>query len=283
MIVDIFIPAIVVLMMVIVGTGLQAREFRVILQSPGPLIGSTFAQILLLPLGAVIMIALLDPPQELAVGVLLVSACPGGALSNFYCYLGRLNVPLSVMLTAVSSLLSFAALPLVLELTLPAVSSNSDLAIPVPQLMRTLLLFLLLPLGVGMVMRHYFRGLVESYSLRMRALSLSLLVILLLLIVVDQWDTVQDIYMQAALLTLLFSGFAILVAWGTGAVFGLDVIDRYVLSVEFSIRNVGAAALVAVLTLGRPEFLAFGALFVVFQAPLIALLLYRYNARQLKA
>lgn len=278
MIVDIFIPAIVALMMVIVGTGLQAREFRVILQSPGPLIGSTFSQILLLPLGAVIMIALLDPPQELAVGLLLVSACPGGALSNFYCYLGRLNVPLSVMLTAVSSLLSFAALPLVLELTLSTVSSNSDLVIPVPQLMRTLLLLLLLPLGVGMLMRHYFRGLAESYSLRMRALSISLLVILLLLIVVDQWDTVQDIYMQAALLTLLFSGFAILVAWGTGVVFGLDVIDRYVLSVEFSIRNVGAAALVAVLTLGRPEFVAFGALFVVFQAPLIALLLYRFRA-----
>lgn len=283
MIVDIFIPAIVVLMMLIVGTGVQAREFRIILQSPAPLIGSTISQVLLLPLGAVIMISLLDPPQELAVGLLLVSACPGGALSNFYCYLGRLNVPLSVMLTALSSLLSFAALPLVLELTVSAVAPNSDFAVPVPQLMQMLLLFLLLPIGIGMAMRHFFSGMVQSNAVRMRALSLFLLVILLLLIVVDQWNTVREIYMQAALLTLLFSGFAISVAWGTGAVFGLEVVGRYVLSVEFSIRNVGAAALVATLTLGRPEFVAFGALFVVFQAPLIALLLYRYKARSINA
>jgi len=279
MIVDIFIPAIVVLMMLIVGTGVQAREFRIILRSSGVLIGSTFSQILLLPLGAVIMISLLDPPQELAVGLLLVSACPGGALSNFYCYLGRLNVPLSVMLTALSTLLSFAALPFILELTVPAARSNSELAIPVLQLMQTLLLFLLLPIGVGMAMRYFFPGLVESNAVRMRTLSLFLLVILLLLIVVDQWNTVRDIYMEAALLTLLFSVFAISVAWGTGAVLGLEAIDRYVLSVEFSIRNVGAAALVAASTLGRPEFVAFGALFVVFQSPLIALLLYRYRMR----
>ena len=283
MIVDIFIPAIVVLMMVIVGTGVQAREFRAILQSPGALIGGTFSQILLLPAGAVIMISLLDPPQELAVGLLLVSACPGGALSNFYCYLGRLNVSFSVMLTALSTLLSFAALPLVLELTVSTVAPNSELAIPVLQLMQTLLLFLLLPIGVGMAMRYFSPGLVASNAVRMRTLSLFLLVILLLLIVFDQWNTVRDIYMQAALLTLLFSGFAFSVAWGTGAVFGLETIDRYVLSVEFSIRNVGAAALVATSTLGRPEFLAFGALFVVFQAPLIALLLYRYSVRQMKA
>lgn len=155
------------------------------------------------------------------------------------------------MLTALSTLLSFAALPLVLELTISTVAPNSELAIPVLQLMQTLSLFLL--------------------------------VILLLLIVFDQWNTVRDIYMQAALLALLFSGFAFLVAWGAGAVFGLETIDRYVLSVEFSIRNVGAAALVATSTLGRPEFVAFGALFVVFQAPLIALLLYGHRARQMKA
>jgi len=279
MIVGIFIPAIVVLMMVIVGTGLRAGEFGALLRAPKTLVVATLAQTLLLPVLAMALVWLLEPAPELAIGLLLVAACPGGALSNFYCHLARLDVPLSVSLTVVSSLLSFISLPLVLDLSVTGMAGNIDLNVPVGQLMRQLLLYLILPIAVGMVIRRLSGRFVQRHSGAMRAVSLTLLVALLLLIVGSQWATVQRMALESAWLALLFTGFAILFALGTAFALRLAPRTRTVLAVEFAIRNVGAAALVAAITLGRPELVAFGALFVVFQAPLILLLLFWRRAR----
>ena len=87
MIINVLIPAIVMLLMVVVGTGLQVGQFGTMLSNKVVLIGGSLAQIVLLPAGALIIVYLLDPSPELAAGPILVAACPGGALSNFYCHL----------------------------------------------------------------------------------------------------------------------------------------------------------------------------------------------------
>jgi len=78
---------------------------------------------------------------------------------------------------------------------------------------------------------------------------------------------------------VLFTGFAVFSGWGSGYLLGLNQTDRFVFSVEFAVRNVGVAALVAASTLGHPELVAFGALFVVFQFPLIVLFFFFYQRR----
>jgi len=273
MAVDLLIPVIVVFLMVATGTGVQVSQFRLVLAFPLALLGGTIAQVLLLPLVALLLIWISDPAPELAAGLVLVAASPGGALSNVYCYLGRLNVSLSVMLTTLSTLLSFAALPLVLAVSLPVIGPAGGDAIPLGEMMMRLVIFLLLPVAVGMAIRRYAAGLVERSAARLRAVGLALLVLLIGLIVLDQWQTVMAIYRESALLGGLFTCVAAVIGWLVGALLGRDPDDRYVFSIEFAIRNLGAAALVASATLGRPEFLAFGALFVVVQFPLVLLLL----------
>jgi len=278
MIISVFIPVIVVFMMIIVGSGLQISQLKSILQAPKIILVSTLAQIVFLPLTAVGLIYLLDLPAELAVGLLLISAAPGGGLSNFYCYLGRLDVPLSVILTAISSIFSFITLPLILEFTLHFVSSSADFFIPVSILIKKLLFILLLPIAIGMLIRYYFFELIEKKTLIVRAFSLVLLLMLLLLIVIDQWHIIKDIYRDAVLITLLFTGIAMSIAWLTAYVLKLPKDKQIVLSIEFAIRNVGITALIAASILGRPEFVAFGALFVVFQFPVMSALIY-YSRR----
>ncbi len=278
MIIDVFIPAIVVLLMLLVGTGLQLAQFKAMLRSPRLVITGMLAQILLLPAGALLIIFLVQPEPELAAGLLLVAACPGGALSNTYCYLGGLNVALSVMLTAASTLLSFVALPLILGVTFLAIAPGWAMEIPVRELALRLLLFLLFPVGAGMLIRARFHPWLKSKISRLRITSLGLLLALLVLIVVDQWETVRVSYVESAVLAVLFTGFAALVARGVGGILGMVRGEYYVFAIEFAIRNIGAAALVAASTLGRPEFVAFGALFVVFQFPLIVVMLYRYRS-----
>jgi BASS family bile acid:Na+ symporter len=276
---DLLIPVIVVLLMVAAGTGVRVKEFRMVVRAPVVVFGGTIAQALLLPLVALALIRISAPAPELAAGLILVAASPGGALSNFYCYLGRLNVSLSVMLTTLSTLASFAVLPVVLSLFLPAIGGGGETAIPVGEMMLRLVLLLLLPVGVGMLIQHFAPRQVERYATRMRVVGLVLLVALIGLIVLDQWQTVTVTYGEAALLGVLFTLAAAVVGWLAGVLLGLGADDRRVFAIEFAIRNLGAAALVAVATLGRPEFLAFGALFVVVQLPLVLLLLKLWGVR----
>ena len=270
---DILIPIIVVFLMVAAGTGIEAGQFRLVLRAPVVLLGGTLAQVLLLPLLALLLVRLFGPTPELAAGLVLVAASPGGALSNFYCYLGRLNVSLSVMLTTLSTLFSFAVLPIVLVLALPAIGPDAEAALPVGDMMMRLVLFLLLPVGVGMWIRHVVPERVERSATSLRILGLALLVVLIALIVFDQWQTVIATYRESVLLGVLFTLAAVVTGWVVAALLRVDEGERYVFAIEFAIRNLGAAALVATATLDRPEFLAFGALFVVVQFPLVVLLL----------
>jgi BASS family bile acid:Na+ symporter len=270
---QLLIPVIVVLLMVAAGTGVRTSQFRMVLRAPVVLFGGTIAQAVALPLVALLLIRVSDPAPELAAGLILVAACPGGALSNFYCYLGRLNVSLSVMLTTLSTLFSFAVLPVVLILALPATGPNAEAALPVGEMAARLVLFLLLPVGVGMLIRHRSPQLVARSAARLRAVGLALVVVLIGLIVHDQWQTVSATYRESVLLGVLFTLAAVVTGWLVGALVGLGADDRYVFAIEFAIRNLGAAALVASATLGRPEFLAFGALFIVVQFPLVTSLL----------
>jgi bile acid:Na+ symporter, BASS family len=275
------IPLIVVLLMLAAGTGISAAQFRLVLQSPVALIGGTLAQALLLPLLALGLIVVARPAPELAAGLILVAASPGGALSNFYCYLGRLDVSLSVMLTTLSTLVSFIVLPLALVLApaLPAVGPNGVAVVPVGEIMVRLIFFLLLPVGVGMVVRHFVPEWVERSASRLRAVGLLLVVALITLIVLDQWQTVVETYREAVSLGILFTGAAIVAGWVVGAGCGLGADGRRVFAIEFAIRNLGAAALIASASLGRPDFLAFGAIFVGVQLPIVLLLLLAWRAR----
>lgn len=279
MIVKILIPLCVMLLMIIVGTGLQMKQFRVLMESPVPLLGGTLLQMVLLPAGALGIVFLIQPSIELAAGLLLVSACPGGALSNYYSHLGRLNVALSVMMTAISSLLAFAVLPVILAIVFPLIASVQQTEIPAAQLVRQLIVMLLVPIGVGMLIREFFRVIVEHHASRLRALGLVLVVLLLGLILFDQWEGATRLFTDALILAVLFTGIAVLAGWFSGFLTKQNTVDRYTFAVEFSVRNVGIAAVVAATALDRPEFVIFGALFVVIQFPLIMLLLFAYRAR----
>ncbi len=264
--------------MIIVGTGLQIKQFRVFVEFPIPLIGGTLLQVLLLPTGALGIVFLMQPSTELAAGLLLVSACPGGALSNYYCHLGRLNVALSVMLTAVSSLLAFALLPVVLSVVFPLVASVQQTNIPVAQLVRQLFIMLLMPIGVGLLIRKYFGNIVERNTSRLKHFGLTLVVLLLSLILFDQWEGAKRLFTDALILAVLFTIVAASAGWYSGHLTKQDSVGRFTFAVEFSVRNVGIAAVVAATAMDRPEFVIFGALFVVIQFPLVMLLLYMHRA-----
>jgi len=266
-----FVPALVVLMMTIVGTGLSVEQFKMIIRNSATVLWGSLIGLLLLPAGALIIGNLLASGPEMVGALVLIAACPGGALSNYYCYLVKSNAALSVVLTGLSSLHAFITLPILLTLLLPHVLQTENLQLPFGLMIERLLFLLLLPILIGVFIRHRFPHFILRRTRSLRGLSILFLIALLVAVLFPQWHKAQAMIGDALMLGTVFTGYAMLVGWGVG--FGLRLKDgeKMVLPLEYAIHNLGIAAIIAATCLGRPEFLTFAGLFVVLQFVLISL------------
>lgn len=270
---DTLVLLIVILLMIVVGTEILPAQLTAVLQQPRALLSATLAQFIFLPALAVLLILVLQPPTAVAGGLLLVAASPGGALSNFYCLLGRLHLALSVTLTTLTGFTAVVIMPVVLAMIAPLTLGLQAFAVPVGELALRLVFFLLLPIGLGMLLRHYWSAQLDKHARALRAGSIGLLIVFLILVLLDQQDAAITMLIDITQITVIFTTLALVGGWLIARLLGWQGGDRAVLAIEFAVRNVGIAAVIALSTFAQPAFAAFGALFLILQLPLLVFLL----------
>lgn len=263
------LPVIVVLMMIIVGTEITRSQLTTALQMGRALAGATLGQLLLLPSLAVLVVWLLQPSPAVAGGLLLVAVSPGGGMSNYYCALGRLNVAFSVTLTTFSGFVALAAMPLLFATIVPAALGVEAFGVPVSEMMSRLLVFMALPIVVGMTLRQFIPAAFERSGKMIRVSGLCLLIAFLALVFVEERHAVSEMFGEVVAVTAVFTFLGLLAGWASGSVLRLNRADRAVVAVEFAARNVGIASLLALISFQKPEFAAFGALFLLLQGPIL--------------
>jgi BASS family bile acid:Na+ symporter len=129
-VVDVGVPALVFFAMVVVGMELTTEDFRRVARQPATVLAATTGQFVLLPAIGWFLVGSLRLQPAIAQGVLLVAACPGGAMANVYTYLARANVALSVTLTAVSCLAAVVVTPLALAVLQAQDGGSTGFSIP---------------------------------------------------------------------------------------------------------------------------------------------------------
>lgn len=138
-----------VLAMLGMGVVMRPKDFVEILLEPKPIIVGALYQLVGIPLLTVALVYFVEMPPEIVVGFFMLAAMPGGSMSNIYTYLGKGNAALSVALTGLMTLLALITAPLILRLFasdyIPA-----SIEMPAATIMREILLYLLLPLSIGM-------------------------------------------------------------------------------------------------------------------------------------
>ncbi|NJO01430.1 MAG: hypothetical protein HC880_06825 [Bacteroidia bacterium] len=159
-----------------VSLDLDWGKFIRVLRRPRLLIVGLFSQILLLPAATFLLIYLVKPYPSLGLGMLLVACCPGGSVSNFYTYLARGNVALSISLTAVSTLLSPLLTPLNFalyqELLAGVQPSSERLYIPFREMVYTVSYLIIVPVSLGILCRYYLPWLTARMKQPLKLLSL---------------------------------------------------------------------------------------------------------------
>ena len=267
---DAAIPIVTFLMMVAVGHGLTTTDLRRSATDLRAVITATVSQLILLPLIATVIILVFEPAPTVIAGLVLVAACPGGTISNFYTCLAHANAALSLTLTAVSCLLSFITLPiLVMAGFFFWLNDQPEVQVPFTMLVGQLLILVALPTCLGMIFRLWRPAATERRDIILRRVSLFALVSLVAYIVYDQRSAIAADLREASLVAVVFTFLAMAAGYALAWVTGRSPVDRLTYLIEFPCRNLALALVVAVTVLDRPDFLAFAAVLLLTQALVI--------------
>jgi BASS family bile acid:Na+ symporter len=187
------LPIALILIMTGVGMTLRPANFSDVLRQPKAFIVGAVAQMLLLPLAAVAVIALFGLQGELAVGLLILALCPGGTTSNLYSYLCKADVGLSVSLTALVGLVTPFTLPLLTAWGIEFyLGGNTSFSLPLLKTWLTLMVVSVLPVFLGMFVKAKWPELADRMQ---PAISRFSVVVLLLLIVSIAYNLGDDLWL----------------------------------------------------------------------------------------
>ncbi|MCP4382281.1 MAG: hypothetical protein GY798_12855 [Hyphomicrobiales bacterium] len=237
------IPAVLCLLMFVVGLELRSENLIALIHRPRVVFSAIAAQLLIFPVIAIAVLQIVPVREDLGTAMIVLSLCPGGAISNFYVYLSNRNTELSVSLTAIATLLSPISIPAMLFLL--SIVIGAGLSAP-PQLMvsiiLSLFLFILTPIVIGMLISRSFGEMVRLWR---GTLQFASLIVLLALVIATGWTFRMAIFSDLTLIigyAVVFTLGAMLVGYAASLV--IDPAEAKTLVIEFSVRNVAIALLV---------------------------------------
>ncbi len=235
------INAAIGLMMLGVALDLTADDFKRILRSPkAPLIGLA-AQFILLPAGTFLLTLIIRPQPAIALGMILVAACPGGNLSNLMTYLAKGNCAISISMTAVSTLAAIVMTPLNLALW---GSLNPDTArllqtvsLRPLDIFFTVFIILGMPLAAGMVLARLFPGLADKVRQPFKIFTLVFFILIVLGALAANWKIFLNVIGLVMVVVLIHNALALNIGYWTARLAGLAEPDSRAVAIEVGIQN----------------------------------------------
>ena len=242
----------VVLGIIMFGVALDIRvaDFGRLIKDPkAPLIGLT-CQFLLLPALAFGMITLLNTPAPIAIGVMLVAACPGGNLSNFLTTLANGNGAVSVTMSAVSTMLSIVMTPFNLGFWASLNPETAELmriiSIDPMEITRTVFTILIIPTLLGMGFRQWLPTIAERISKPMKIGSMLVFMLFVLGALSGNLEALTEFWPYVLVPMVLLNAMALLLGYGAARLTGLPQRDRKAVAFETGIQNTGFGLVLAI-------------------------------------
>ncbi|MBY6210226.1 bile acid:sodium symporter [Microbulbifer agarilyticus] len=280
--ISIGLPISLFIIMIGIGMTLTARDFHQVTVKPAGLILGSITQILLMPAIAFALAWALALPPAMAVGLVIIAACPGGTTSNLFTMLARGNVALSIVLTISASLITIMTLPVFANYALQLYyGAQQEIALPFVRTVLMLSAIVLLPVAIGMTikaLRPAFAGRAEGFVSIFGGLVLVLLVVG---IVYGVRDRIFDLMAQAGPATIALNLFGIALGFLSAKLVGLGKREGLAIATELGIKN-GTLGLMVTLTLMHSNEMSVpSAIYGVIMFP-IGFMLVAYGRRVVK-
>ena len=239
-------PIILALIMLGLGLGLRFEDFTRVFKSPKDFFIGFFSQLIILPLVAYLLIIILRTPPEIAIGVMIIAAAPGGVTSNILTKFANGDVALSISLTAIISLLSIITVPFIIfkSIDLLNVSASTN-EISMIGISVKMFLVVTLPVILGMIIRRFANNFVSSNEKTIQTISLILFLIVLFGAIIQERANILPYMMKAGTITFLLNIIMMLIGFYVAKIFATGIQQRKCISLECGLQNGTLAIFVA--------------------------------------
>ena len=239
-------PIALAIIMLGLGFSLTINDFlRVIKNFKDFIVGFIF-QIILLPIIAFILIKILNTPLEIAIGVMVIAAAPGGVTSNILTKFANGDVALSISLTAVVSLLSIFSVPFVIFKSAELLNfSNFNSDISIVSMSLKMFTVVTLPVIAGMIIRKIAKEFIEKNTLLIQRVSLICFGLIFLGIYIEEWDKIVNFIVRAGIVALLLNITMMFIGYYFAKYFVSGIKQRKCISLECGLQNGTLAVFVA--------------------------------------
>ena len=239
-------PIALALIMLALGLGLTGQDFLRVAKQPKDFLVGLICQLILLPIIAFLLLKIFNLPLEIALGVMIIAAAPGGVTSNVLTKFANGDVALSISLTAIISLISIISVPFIVfksaELLEVAEISKEISMIGISMKM---FLVVTLPVLIGMLIRKFATNFVMSKSQLIERISVLLFVIVFAAIWVEEWKNIMGYIKQAGLITLVLNIVMMFIGYYVAKFLASGVSQRKSISLECGLQNGTLAVFVA--------------------------------------
>ena len=239
-------PIALALIMLALGLGLTGQDFLRVAKQPKDFLVGLICQLILLPIIAFLLLKIFNLPLEIALGVMIIAAAPGGVTSNVLTKFANGDVALSISLTAIISLISIISVPFIVfksaEL-LGVVEISKEISMI--GISMKMFLVVTLPVLIGMLIRKFATNFVMSKSQLIERISVLLFVIVFAAIWVEEWENIMGYIKQAGLITLVLNIVMMFIGYYVAKFLASGVSQRKSISLECGLQNGTLAVFVA--------------------------------------
>ena len=239
-------PIALALVMLGLGTSLTINDFTRVIKNPKDFLVGLICQLILLPIIAFILIKLLNTPAELAVGVMIIAAAPGGVTSNIYTKFANGDVALSISLTAIISLISIITVPLIVFKS-AEILEVSFMSKNISMIGISIKMFFVVtvPVIIGMVIRRFFNDYIVLKSNLITKVSVILFVIVLFGIYISEWDKIIPFLTSAGLIATTLNITMMFVGYYVAKIFATGIAQQRCIALECGLQNGTLAVFIA--------------------------------------
>lgn len=230
-----------------VALGISISDFKALLKQPKLVLVGLLSQYIVLPLFTFLIIILIKPQPSIALGMIMVAACPGGNISNFLTHLAEGNTALSVSLTAIGTFLAIFLTPFNFQfygnLYEPTAQILKSVELQPFELVKLVGLILGFPLILGMSIRHKNMNLANKLSKLLKPISILIFIAIVIIAFYKNIDVFNNYIHKVLSIGIFHNALAILLGLGIAKAFKLSFKDQKTLAIETGIQNSGLGLL----------------------------------------
>ena len=253
---DLFLPLALAFIMFSLGLGLTGVDFSRVIKQPKDFFVGAVSQIILLPIVAFILVKIWPISPELAIGVMIIAAAPGGVTSNILTSFAKGDVALSISLTAIISLLSVITVPFILIGSLNLLGSESIVRdISLVSMAMSMFLIVTVPVIIGMIFRKFAENIAIKFESITKKISVVLFIIVLLGAILAEKDNIVSYFVDAGFITLVLNILMMIIAFYIAQLLGTGTAQKKCIAIECGLQNGTLAIFVGTTLFGGGAFI----------------------------